>query len=89
MKATITSKGQITIPAKVRRKLNLKTGQVLEFDEQAPYLKATRVFDPAEMYATIGCLKKRRARSIGRGLVEPNARHGKAAPGGGRNAHGD
>jgi AbrB family looped-hinge helix DNA binding protein len=42
MKATITSKGQITIPARLRPRLNLKAGQVLEFDESAPYLKATR-----------------------------------------------
>ena len=27
---TVTSKGQITIPIKIRRKLNLKPGQVLE-----------------------------------------------------------
>jgi AbrB family looped-hinge helix DNA binding protein len=60
MKATITSKGQITIPARVRRRLNLKAGQVLEFDEEAPYLKATRTFDPAEMYAAIGCCKDKR-----------------------------
>ena len=31
MKSTITSKGQITIPIKIRRKLNLKPGQVLEW----------------------------------------------------------
>ena len=59
MKATITSKGQITIPAKVRRRLNLKAGQILEFDEEAPFLKATRKFDPAEMYAVIGCCKNK------------------------------
>lgn len=55
MKATITSKGQITIPIKIRRRLNLKAGQVLEFDGDAPYLKATKVFDPSEMYSVIGC----------------------------------
>ncbi len=59
MKATITSKGQITIPAKVRRRLNLKSGHILEFDDSAPYLKAMRVFDPGEMYAVIGCCKDR------------------------------
>jgi len=59
MKATITSKGQITIPAKVRRKLNLRPGQILEFDEEAPYLKATKVFDPSEMYGAIGCCRGR------------------------------
>ena len=57
MKATITSKGQITIPAKVRRRLNLKPGHILEFDESATCLKASRVFDPSEMYGTIGCCK--------------------------------
>lgn len=57
MKATITRKGQITIPARLRRKLRLQPGQILEFDEDAPCLKATRVFDPNEMYGTIGCCK--------------------------------
>jgi AbrB family looped-hinge helix DNA binding protein len=59
MKSTITSKGQITIPIRIRRRLNLKAGQVLEFDEEAPYVKATKVFDPGEMYSVIGCSKDR------------------------------
>ena len=46
MKATLTSKGQITIPFSIRERLGLKAGQVLEFDETAPYLKATRAIDP-------------------------------------------
>jgi AbrB family looped-hinge helix DNA binding protein len=41
VKATLTSKGQITIPLAIRKRLGLKAGHVLEFDEQAPYLKAT------------------------------------------------
>jgi len=49
MKATITSKGQVTIPVEVRRKLNLLPGQILEFDDAAPHLKATWVSDPGEM----------------------------------------
>ena len=57
MKATITSKGQITIPAAIRRKLKLEPGQVLEFDENAPYLKALKVFDVQGMYSVIGCSK--------------------------------
>lgn len=46
VKATVTSKGQITIPIGIRRKLRLDAGDVLEFDESAPYLKATRAIPP-------------------------------------------
>ena len=45
MIATITSKGQITIPQALRQKLNLKVGDHLEFDETAPVLTARRVVD--------------------------------------------
>jgi AbrB family looped-hinge helix DNA binding protein len=55
MKATLTSKGQITIPIQIRRKLGLKPGQLLEFDEGAPYLKAVPVFDEAAMRSVLGC----------------------------------
>jgi AbrB family looped-hinge helix DNA binding protein len=46
MKSTLTSKGQITIPSKIRRILHLEAGDVLEFDEEAPFLKATKAIDP-------------------------------------------
>jgi AbrB family looped-hinge helix DNA binding protein len=46
MKATLTSKGQITIPIDVRNRLHLKPGDVLEFDETAPFLKATKTITP-------------------------------------------
>jgi AbrB family looped-hinge helix DNA binding protein len=42
VKATLTSKGQITIPLRVRTKLRLKPGDVLDFDEASPFLKATK-----------------------------------------------
>lgn len=45
MIATITSKGQITIPQALRQRLNLKVGDQLEFDEKAPVLTARRVVD--------------------------------------------
>lgn len=46
MKATLTSKGQITIPVCIRSKLHLKPGDILEFDENVPFLKATKTISP-------------------------------------------
>ncbi len=45
MKATVTSKGQITIPVKIREKLGITAGTVLDFDEEAHFVKATRKID--------------------------------------------
>ena len=45
MQATITSKGQITIPMKIRQKFHLNPGDRIEFDENAPTLTARRVVD--------------------------------------------
>lgn len=46
VQATLTSKGQITIPIQIRQRLHLKPGDVLEFDESAPFLKATKTIPP-------------------------------------------
>ena len=59
MKATLTSKGQITIPTAIRRRLGLKPGQVLEFDENTPYLMAVPAFDEQAMRALVGCASSR------------------------------
>ncbi len=56
--ATITSKGQITIPVEIRTRLGLKPGQLLEFDEEASFLKAHRVIDEAAAREVIGCAKE-------------------------------
>jgi len=46
MQATLTSKGQIIIPIALRRRLDLHAGDQLEFDEKAPFLKATKALAP-------------------------------------------
>jgi AbrB family looped-hinge helix DNA binding protein len=58
MKATVTSKGQITIPLPIRRKLQLHAGTVLEFDEQADCLKAAKLIDLERMRSVIGIAQK-------------------------------
>jgi antitoxin PrlF len=57
MKATVTSKGQVTIPQPIRQRLQIKPGEILEFDEKAPFVKAHRVIDEAEARKAIGCAK--------------------------------
>ena len=61
MKATVTSKGQITIPLAIRRKLKLHRGTVLEFDEGADHLKATKSVDVDRMRAVIGIARDKLA----------------------------
>jgi AbrB family looped-hinge helix DNA binding protein len=53
MTTTITSKGQITIPKKIRERFNLKVGDELEFDETAPTLTARRVINRKQWDDTI------------------------------------
>jgi AbrB family looped-hinge helix DNA binding protein len=71
MTTTITSKGQITIPAAIRRRLHLQPGMRLEFDENADFLKATPAFDVKEMRAVLGCCRQgRRKTSVKQWLNE-------------------
>ena len=54
----MTSNGQITIPLSIRRKLQLRSGTVLDFDENADHVKATKAFDPIRMRSVIGIAKE-------------------------------
>lgn len=53
MKSVLTSKGQITLPKTIRDRLGLKAGDVLDFDEDLPYLKAVPRFDVDRMRSVI------------------------------------
>jgi AbrB family looped-hinge helix DNA binding protein len=57
MKATMTSKGQITIPLKIRQRLNLRPGTVLEFDAEARVLTARKTVDAGKMRSVLGVRK--------------------------------
>jgi AbrB family looped-hinge helix DNA binding protein len=59
MRATLTSKGQITIPLKIRQRLGLKTGQKLDFDENTPFLKAVKVVNEKAWEQARGIGKRR------------------------------
>jgi AbrB family looped-hinge helix DNA binding protein len=61
MKATVTSKGQVTIPQAIRDRLGIKSGQVLDFDETAPILKATKVVNDRAKRAVLGCAREQLA----------------------------
>lgn len=74
MKATMTSKGQVTIPTAIRRRLGLQAGQVLEFDEKAPYILAVPVFDEEAMRAVVGRARGRLGKTSGEWLDETRGR---------------
>lgn len=57
MQATLTAAALEFIPAPIRQKLKLKAGSVLEFDETAPFLKATPTFSMEDMMSCIGVAK--------------------------------
>ena len=57
MKARIAERGQVTIPKRLRQRLGMKPGTVLEFSEERGRLVAVKAADDpvSEVY---GCLAK-------------------------------
>lgn len=62
--STITSKGQITIPLRLRERLGLKVGDRIEFDEEAPILVARRVVDRSVWQGALREWRKTSARAL-------------------------
>ena len=58
MKATIAETGAVVIPLDIRQKLNLAPGELLEFDEKSPFLKAVKVVNEALMRSALGCCRE-------------------------------
>jgi antitoxin PrlF len=57
MKATVSERGQVTIPKRLRTRLGIRPGQVLEFQEESGRLVADKVSgnDPIEaVYGVLG-----------------------------------
>jgi AbrB family looped-hinge helix DNA binding protein len=62
----VTSQGQISIPAEVRRKLGLGPGSVLEWEEQDGNVVVRRVgqFSSEELHAALFPVRSPKARSL-------------------------
>ena len=57
---TITTKGQVTIPVSLRKKLGVKPGAKVYFEAGSDHIKLKPVeYSLDEAYASIGPLKKR------------------------------
>lgn len=57
MIAKVTSKGQITLPVALRRRLGLEPGLQVEFVEDAQGIRMIRHIERTDLDAVKGCLK--------------------------------
>ena len=59
MKARVSEKGQVTIPKKLRERLGIRPGEVLDFDDEAGRLVARKAGQRDPLHAVYGVLKLR------------------------------
>jgi len=64
MQTTLTVKGQVTIPIRIRRRLGLVPGQILEFTEDAGFVKMCKAVSREQMESVRGCLATRLNESV-------------------------
>jgi antitoxin PrlF len=57
MKATVSEKGQVTIPKPLRQRLGIKAGQVLEFSEEKGRLIAKKAGSGDPVSSVTGVIK--------------------------------
>jgi AbrB family looped-hinge helix DNA binding protein len=57
MKSAVSEKGQVTIPKKLRDRLGIKAGVVLEFHEERGRLVASKIHTRSPTDAVYGILK--------------------------------
>jgi antitoxin PrlF len=59
MRARVTVTGQVTIPKRLRERLGVRAGTVLEFTEEHGRLIAVKAGDVDPVSEVLGCLGKR------------------------------
>lgn len=59
----MTSKGQVTIPKDIRRRMGLRPGDRVEFVEEDGHYRLKKVFDPSVLDKWVGYLKHLEGRS--------------------------
>jgi len=59
MKARVAERGQVTIPKRLRERLGLKPGTILEFKDEQGRLIAVKSHSADPVSAVYGCLSKK------------------------------
>lgn len=67
--AKVTSKGQITVPAEVRERLGIVTGDLLEFVPDGSSYRLTKRIARSRIDRWVGCLQRLRGKDVD-GLIE-------------------